>query len=189
MAAPVRRNPPSVPAREGIQRRQLRERLSAPAREQTWLCAADPIAKNAPSRWAAHGAITASLAAAGYATRNRDPRQSRDPTGSEVSMKLRNRVQRRSRCRGGISGNGRSRSTRTIRKLAEPRRRPRQYRKQSAPLIGRVLRNAGIDRRSCGASIGAKKVAGRMYPFGPKGPGAAVPGPSLFCRNDSRFRA
>src|SRR5258707_493974 len=36
-------------------------------------------------------------------------------------------------------------------------------------------------------SIGAKKVAGRMYPFGPKGPGAPVP--SLFCRNDSRFRA
>jgi hypothetical protein len=50
--------------------------------------------------------------------------------------------------------------------------------------------DAGIDRRSCGASIGAKKVAGRMYPFGPKGgPGAAVPGPSLFCKNDSRFRA
>src|SRR5258705_10699254 len=89
MAAPVRRNPPSVPAREGIQRRQLRERLSAPAREQTRLCAADPIAKNAPSRWAAHGAITASLAAVGNATRNRDPRQSRDPTGSEVSMKYR----------------------------------------------------------------------------------------------------
>ena len=63
-------------------------------------------------------------------------------------------------------------------------------------MVGRLLRkrpglfrrpDAGIDRRSCGASIGAKKVAGRMYPFGPKGPGAAVPGPSLFCRNDSRF--
>jgi hypothetical protein len=68
----------------------------------------------------------------------------------------------------------------------------------SAPLIGRLLRkrpglfrrpDAGIDRRSCGASIGAKKVAGRMYPFGPEGPGAAVPGPLLFCRNASRFRA
>jgi len=53
------------------------------------LCAADPIAKNAPSRWAAHGAITASLAAAGNAARNRDPRQPRDPTGSEVSLKYR----------------------------------------------------------------------------------------------------
>jgi hypothetical protein len=108
----------------------------------------------------------------------------------------RSRVQRRSR--GGISGNGRSRSMRTIRKLAEPRRRQRLYRKQSAPLIGRLLRkrpglfrrpDAGIDRRSCGASIGAKKVAGRMYPFGLEGPGAAVPGPLLFCRNASRFRA
>jgi hypothetical protein len=45
--------------------------------------------------------------------------------------------------------------------------------------------DAGIDRRSCGASIGAKKVAGRMYPFGPEGPGAAVPGPLPFCRNAS----
>jgi hypothetical protein len=56
-------------------------------------------------------------------------------------------------------------------------------------MVGRLLRkrpglfrrpDAGIDRRSCGASIGAKKVAGRMYPFGLEGPGAAVPGPLLF---------
>jgi hypothetical protein len=60
------------------------------------------------------------------------------------------------------------------------RRDNSRYLKQFLPSFLFRRPDAGIDRRSCGASIGAKKVAGRMYPFGPKGPGAAVPGPSLF---------
>ena len=56
-------------------------------------------------------------------------------------------------------------------------------------MVGRLLRerpnlfrrpDAGIDRRSCGASIGAKKVAGRMYPFGPKGPRSSGSGAFTF---------
>ena len=59
---------------------------------------------------------------------------------------------------------------RAIERALAPKKRPGVFRRL----------DAGIDGRSCGASIGAIKVAGRMYPFGPKGPGAAVPGPFTF---------